>query len=80
MTDRERQFADLGFEYAEGIDLANIIAVPSTGREIRRTKRGWESQPWNDNYWCEFADLLDAATFATRGSDTAALREKALPA
>jgi hypothetical protein len=67
MTNRERDFANLGFEYAEGIDLAKVIIVPSTGREIRKTERGtWESQPWNDNYWTEFTDLLDAVRFATR--------------
>ena len=43
------------------------IIAPSTGREIRRTKSGgWEAQPWNDNYWTEFDDLLEAAIFATR--------------
>ena len=66
MTDRERQFAAIGFGYAEGIDLAKVVIVPSTGREIRRTKSGWEAQPWNDNYWQEFDDLLDAAKFAAR--------------
>lgn len=67
MTNREREFAALGFEYAEGIDLATVVIVPSTGREIRRTERGtWECQPWNDSYWSEFDDLLDAAKFATR--------------
>jgi len=112
MTDRERQFATLGFEYAEGIDLTSVIIVPSTGREIRKkqvvmrtTRTGeqsivssstddleevlhhylsgpdgpavgsrfadyaivdvWECQPWNDNYWKEFTDLLDAVKFAT---------------
>jgi len=65
MTDRERQFAALGWHYAEGIDSADTITVPHTGREIRRTEHGWECQPWNDNYWQEFADLLDAAKFAT---------------
>jgi hypothetical protein len=67
MTNRERQFAAIGFEYAEGIDLANVVIVPSTGREIRKTKSGkWQAQPWNDNYWQEFDDLLDAARFASR--------------
>lgn len=66
MTDRERQFAALGFEYAEGIDYAQVVIVPTTGREIRKTERGtWECQPWNDNYWKEFDDLLEAARFAT---------------
>lgn len=69
MTNREREFAAIGFEYAEGIDAPHIktVTVPTTGREIRRTKRGtWEAQPWNDNYWQEFDDLLEAAKFATR--------------
>lgn len=67
MTNRERDFAALGFEYAEGIDQAKVVIVPSTGREIRKTARGtWEAQPWNDNYWKEFDDLLKAARFATR--------------
>ena len=65
MTERERQFALLGFEYAEGIDAASVVIVPATGREIRRTANGWEAQPWNDNYWRTFDDLLDAARFAT---------------
>jgi hypothetical protein len=67
MTDRERAFASLGLEYAEGIDRAKVVTVPATGREIRRTKDGqaWECQPWNDNYWLRFADLLDAVRAAT---------------
>lgn len=66
MTNRERELAALGFDYAEGIELASVIIVPATGREIRKTARGtWETQPANDNYWREFADLLDAIRFAT---------------
>ena len=66
MTNRERQFAALGCEYAEGIDRASVVLVPSTGREIRKLPNGnWECQPWNDNYWKEFPDLLDAMRFAT---------------
>lgn len=66
MTNREREFAAIGFEYAEGIDSATVVIVPTTGREIRKTPRGtWEAQPHNDNYWREFTDLLDAAKFAT---------------
>jgi hypothetical protein len=66
MTNRERQFAALGMEYAEGIDNAITVIVPSTGREIRKSgKNTWEAQPWNDNYWIDFADLLDAVKFAT---------------
>ena len=67
MTNRERQFTDLGFHYAEGIDNASVVTVPSTGREVRKNKRGkWEAQPHNDNYWKEFDDLLDALKFASR--------------
>lgn len=66
MTDREREFASLGLEYAEGIDRARRVTIPSTGREARKTDRGtWEVQPWNDNYWLEFDDLLDAVKAAT---------------
>lgn len=65
MTDRERQFAALGLEYAEGIDLASVVTLPS-GREVRKTDGGkWEAQPWNDNHWREFDDLLAACEFAT---------------
>ncbi len=71
MTNRERDFAAIGFEFSEGIEQANLVIVPSTGREIRKTQRGtWECQPWNDNYWKEFDDLLDAARFATRPAET----------
>jgi DNA-binding XRE family transcriptional regulator len=67
MTNRERDYAALGIEYAEGIERADRVTVPSTGREVRRTKRGtWEAQPWNDNYWQEFNSLLDALRFATK--------------
>lgn len=66
MTDRERQFAALGFEYAEGIDRAETVTVPSTGREVRKRGGKWEAQPWNDNYWVAFDDLLDALRFATK--------------
>lgn len=66
MTNREREFAALGFHHAEGIERANWIEVPATGRTIRKTPRGtWECQPHNDNYWREFDDLLDAVKFAT---------------
>lgn len=65
MTNREREFAAIGWEYCEGIDLANVVIVPATGREIRRVEGGWEAQPWNDNYWQTFEDLLEAAKFAT---------------
>lgn len=66
MTNRERDFAALGWEYCEGIDLASKVIVPTTGREIRRVDDGWEAQPWDDNYWQKFDDLLDAAKFATK--------------
>ncbi len=67
MTNRERDFAALGLEYAEGLEATSVVVVPSTGREIRKTSRGtWECQGWDDNYWKEFDDLLDAVRFATR--------------
>lgn len=66
MTERERKLAALGFEYAEGIERAKTITIPSTGREVRKTANGtWETQPHNDNYWQEFDDLLEAIRFAT---------------
>jgi hypothetical protein len=65
MTDRERQFAALGIEYAEGIDRAERVTVPATGRTITRVVNGWEAQPHNDNYHRTFPDLLDALRFAT---------------
>jgi hypothetical protein len=64
MTDRERQFAEAGIEYAEGIESAQVINLPS-GREIRKVKGKWETQPANDNYWKVFDDLLDAVKFAS---------------
>jgi len=64
MTNRERQFATLGFEYAEGIERSKVIRLLN-GREIRKTKDGkWECQPPLDNYWNAFNDLLDAIRFA----------------
>jgi len=67
MTNREREYASCGFEYAEGIERANVVIVPGTGREVRKIEEGrWEAQPWNDNYWLEFDDLLDALKAATR--------------
>ena len=67
MTDRERQFAALGIEYAEGIDRAERVTVPGTGREIRKRADGkWEAQPHNDNYYKSFDDLLAALRFATK--------------
>ena len=66
MTDRGRQFADLGLEYSEGIERASVIILPSTGREVRRTPDGlWEVQPHRDNYWVKFEDLLDAVRCGT---------------
>lgn len=66
MTERERELASLGIEYAEGIEYASAVTIPSTGREARRTERGtWESQPWNDNYWLEFDDIVDAIRHGT---------------
>lgn len=66
MTDRERELAKLGFEYAAGIESADRVTVPSTGREVRKTRDGrWEAQPWDDNYWRAFDELLDALRFAS---------------
>ena len=84
MTNREREFAALGMEYAEGIESAKAVHLPS-GRMVNRVARGWESQPWNDNYWRTFCDLLDAIRFATRpesggaATPSAFAAEKALP-
>ena len=71
MTNREREFAELGFEYAEGIENSDTIIIPSSGREIRKVinefdEVGWEVQPWNDNYWLEFDDLIDAIKCGTK--------------
>jgi hypothetical protein len=45
---------------AQYVESEDTIDLP-TGREVRRTRRGtWEVQPKGDNYWREFADLLDA--------------------
>jgi len=66
MTERERDLASLGIEYAEGIEYASAVVIPATGREARKTPRGtWESQPWNDNYWKEFDDVVDAIRHGT---------------
>lgn len=67
MTDREREYADAGFDHCEGIEQAKTVIVPSTGRTITQIRPGvWEAQPWNDNYYREFTDLLAALQFATR--------------
>lgn len=63
MTNRERQFADLGLDNCEGIEFAKTVILP-TGREVRRVNGKWETQPHNDNYWNAFDDLLDACRFA----------------
>jgi hypothetical protein len=74
MTERERAFASLGFEYAEGIDRASVVKIPATNREARKKANGkWEVQPWNDNYWLVFDDLLDAIKAATPPKTTPAL-------
>ena len=66
MTDRERQYAALGYEYAEGIERAKVVYLPS-GREVRRIgeigESIWEVQPHNDNYWVSFDDLIEAIKF-----------------
>ena len=64
MTNREREYASLGIEYAEGIELARVIRLPS-GREVRQVSPGcWEAQPPNDNYWKQFDDCLAVCRFA----------------
>ena len=65
MTNRERQFMEVGIEYAEGIEFSSVIRLP-TGREVRKKGNKWETQPYNDNYWVLFDDLLDAVKFATK--------------
>ena len=66
MTNRERDFAALGLEYAEGIERADWVEVPATGRIVRQIAPGrWEAQPHNDHYWRAFDDLLAAVRFAT---------------
>lgn len=62
MTKREREFASLGFEYAEGIERSSVVRLES-GREVRRVGDKWEVQPPFDNYWKSFDDLLDAIRF-----------------
>jgi hypothetical protein len=59
----ERQLCSLGIEYAEGIEFAKVIRLPN-GREIHKTKTGYETQPYNDNYWKSFNNLIDAVKFA----------------
>ena len=66
MTDRERKFMDLGFEYSANIELAKVIDLPN-GREVRKVRNKWEVQPPHDNYWERFDDLLDAVKFGLFG-------------
>jgi hypothetical protein len=65
MTERERKFADAGFDFCEGIDRATKVIVPHTGREILKVRSHWETQPYNDNYWKQCDNVLDALIFAT---------------
>ena len=71
MTNREHEFLECGIEYAEGLERAKKITLPS-GREIhRQTDVGtgatsWTVQPWNEFYWEFFNDLLDAVKCGTR--------------
>lgn len=65
MTNKEREFASIGWNYCEGIEEAKVIVVPETGRQIIKNNKGlWECQPHNDNYWKSFENLIDAAKFA----------------
>ncbi len=67
MTEREREYASAGFDSCEGIENAKTVIVPSTGRTITQIEPGvWEAQPWNDNYYAQFTDLLEALKFATK--------------
>ena len=66
MTNREREYASLGFHYAEGIEQATSVLVPTTGRIINKIGESkWEAQPWNDDYYRKFDDLIEAIKFAT---------------
>jgi len=68
MTNREREYAGLGYEYAEGIERAKVVVLHS-GREVRKVGEGlWEVQPWNDNYWVRFDDLVEAIKFGMKRS------------
>jgi hypothetical protein len=70
VTNQERELASLGIEYAEGIERARVVIIPSTGREVRKTDRGtWEVQPRDDNYWREFGSVVEAVRFGTRPKD-----------
>ncbi len=67
MTNRERELASLGFEYAEGIERAEVIFLPN-GREVRKTDIDtWEVQPVGDNYWLEFLDVIEAIRCGIQG-------------
>ena len=66
MTNRERELSVLGYEYAEGIERAKTITLLS-GREVRKIGDSkWEVQPWNDNYWKEFDDVVEAIKCGTK--------------
>lgn len=74
MTDRDRQYAEMGVEYAEGLDRwaesaapGATFEVPTTGRTITKLASGeWECQPHNDNYYKSFPTLFEAIKFASR--------------
>lgn len=74
MTDREREYMELGYEYAEGIERASVVNLPS-GREIRKVGDKWEVQPPNDNYWVTFDDLIEAIKFSKGEKTVEALEE-----
>lgn len=73
MTNKERELAALGFHYAEGIEEQSTVIVPATGRHIKKVVDGWECQPWNDNYWKTFDNLIAAIKFATPPTTTKAI-------
>jgi len=60
MTNSEKQFAELGYEYATNIEQSKIVHMWHNNREIRKVGEKWEVQPLNDNYWLSFDNLIDA--------------------
>jgi hypothetical protein len=65
MTNKEREYASLGYEHAVGIEQASTVWLLS-GRQVFKKGDQWEVQPWNDNYWLTFDNLIDAIKCGTR--------------
>lgn len=66
MTDREREYTKLGYQYAESIERADKVILLS-GRYVKKIgENSWEVQPPNDNYWVKFDDLIEAIKFGTQ--------------